>query len=205
MTLIAGGRGSGKTTLARRLVSARPRLVVMDPLDDYGGMGFALARTVRGVARGLAKYWAGGFRIRYVPPPEHEPEALHALSVLLRKAQQPYKDGRESRPVTLVVEEMNLSFPNRTLPARLSGFPELCSRGRHYGIEVFGVTQRLAEVHTRFRGNAAVHYYLRPDDHADLTAACAKIGPQHRQTLMAMENHRFLRFEQGRVTMGRNP
>lgn len=203
MVGIWGGRGSGKSTLARSFIRSRSRLVVLDPLDEYGGAGFALARSVRAVAHGLVKYWAGDFRIRYVPPSNYEPDALHELAVLLRKAQQPFKDGRDGRPVTLVVEEMNMSFPNRTLPARLSGFPELCSRGRHFGIEVIGVSQRVAEVHTRFRGNCAVSYYFRQDDHADVTTACNKLGPQYRAQLIALQDYQYLRVSQGRVTEGR--
>lgn len=205
MSLVAGGRGSGKSTLARSLALRRPRLVVMDPLDDYGGAGFAVARSIKAAAHGLRQGWAGGFRIRYVPPPGREPEALDALSRLLLRAQRPYQQGRDRRPLCLVAEEMQLSFPNRTLPAELTSFPELCSRGRHFGIEVIGVTQRLAEVHTRFRGNAEVHYYLRPDDHRDVTAACAKIGPQHRERLLALRNFEYLRAQQGIVTAGRVP
>lgn len=204
MFLIAGGRGSGKTTLARSMIERRRRVVVMDPLDEYGGNGFAVARSLRAVAHGLATRWAGDFRIRYVPPANHEPQALHELAVLLRKAQAPFKAGRDARTLTLVVEEMNMSFPNRQLPAALSGFPELCARGRHFGIEVIGVTQRIAEIHTRFRGNAAVHYYFRQDDHADVTTCLAKIGPQYRDQLAGLDNHQYLRREAGRVTTGKN-
>ena len=66
--------------------------------------------------------------------------------------------------MTLVVEEMNLSFPVAGGVHKCTGFAEICSRGRHYGIDVIGASQRIAEVDTRFRGNCTESVVLRQED-----------------------------------------
>ena len=198
---IYGGSGSGKTTRARAMIARRSRVVVLDPLDEYGGAGFRRVTTMRAVLQALKAGWARGFRITYVPPAGHEAKALHLLSVLLRRAQAP---ASERRIVTLVAEELNLSFPIQQLPAALSGFADLCSRGRHYGVELIGVSQRIAEVHTRFRGNTGIAYYFRQDDHRDITTATQRLGPRWRAALMALKTHQYLRLCEGSVTQGRN-
>lgn len=199
---IYGGSGSGKTTRARMMIATRPRVVVMDPHDEYGDAGFRRVTNMRGVVQALKAGWASGFRVTYVPPPHREDEALHRLSVLLRMVQAPRE---ETRIVTLVAEELNMCFPNHNLPKELYGFGELCSRGRHYGIELIGISQRIAEINTRFRGNTGTAtYYFRPDDHRDITTACQRLGPRWREALATLKTHEYLRLCEGVVTRGRN-
>lgn len=202
---IWGASGSGKSTLAKVLCAKAGRVVVFDPMDEYRGLGFRRCETFREVAGYIKQNWRGRFRIAYVPPEHREAAALHRLAHLLRQIQQPYYEGKPIPKLTLVVEEMNTGYPVRDLPAELSGFPGLCSRGRHYGIEIIGISQRIAEVNTRFRGNTNVAYFFAQGDHRDTTTITQMIGPEHRAALHALQRHEYLRRGEDRaVVKGRN-
>jgi len=199
---VYGASGSGKTTKARELVSSLRRLVVFDPLDEWARKGWARCTTVAGVRQALRRGWSKGFRVTFVPPAMGERRGLHDLSVLMRDAQAPFR--REQGPrLTLLVDEMNTAFPVNNLPDELYGFPELCSRGRHYGISIIGVSQRIAEVHTRFRGNMTAAYFFRQGDARDVATVSAMIGPQHKDAVRRLSNYEYMFFRGGQVAKGK--
>jgi len=117
-----------------------------------------------------------GFKIAYRPPPAMESAALSGLCRLLMRAQQPFQDGASTKGMTLVVEELNLAFPVAGGSARCPGFAAICSRGRHWGIEVFGISQRIAEIDTRFRGNCTETVAFRQKGARDRDTAAVEIG-----------------------------
>ncbi len=204
-----GASGSGKSSYVKRLIKNRKRMVIFDPLAEYSGE-LAYIRNVehRGpadldkVRQEMVKDW-GGFRVSYVPPAGREAAALSALCKLLMAAQQPFKDGtRGAKPLTLVVEEMNLSFPVSGGVQKCPGFADICSRGRHYGIEVIGVSQRIAEVATRFRSNCTETVVLRQKGPLDVKAATLEIGGDKRR-VTALQNLSYLHEKGGVVTSGK--
>jgi hypothetical protein len=200
---VYGRSGSGKSYHVKRsLLAGRGRVVVFDPMDEYAAERFRRADTLAAVLAELRRGWGTGFRIAYVPPAGREPEYLHRLSVLLAQAQAPYLAGRDGRKLTLVVEELNLSFPVGGLPRELSGFGELCSRGRHYGIELVGVSQRVAEVGTRFRGNTDRAYIFGQADHTSRRTILQMIGPGWGDRLASLGLGEHLVFEGGAVREG---
>lgn len=204
-TLVCGASGSGKTTRVKALLQGQTRVVAFDPLDEYRRAGrWSHCETMKAVKDAMIRGWGRGFKIAYVPPAGAEPLALHQLSAFLTMAQRPYFEGRDARQITFIVEEMNLSFPVASLPSNLNGFPNICSRGRHSGINVLGVTQRLAEINTRFRGNTTSAYFFRQGDHTDAATAARMVGPQYRSALLALPDHEYLHFAAGQVTRGRN-
>jgi len=117
-------------------------------------------------------------------------------------AQTPFKERGKGQGITLVVEEMNLSFPVHGGEAKARGFAEVCSRGRHYGIEVFGLSQRIAEVSTRFRGNCTETVVLRQQGPRDLSAAVDALGG-HKAQIAALRNLDYLHERQGEVKSGK--
>ncbi|MBO6603850.1 zonular occludens toxin domain-containing protein [Rhodophyticola sp.] len=172
-TGVWGASGSGKSAFTKQQIAGMKRLVVFDPLAEYTLM--PVIRDLDAVRAEMRANWTG-FRLAYVPPVGKEPQALSALSRLMMAAQQPFKEGRSARTMTLIVEEMNLSFPVGSGVAKSPGFAELCSRGRHYGIALVGLSQRIAEVDTRFRGNCNVTVAFRQKGPRDQQAAAAEIG-----------------------------
>lgn len=170
---IWGASGSGKSTYAKNLVNNRKRVIIFDPLDEYTGQ--VVRGDVDGVRRAMRDNW-GGFHVSYVPPSGQEPRALSTLCRLLLKAQEPFKAGRSKLGLTLVVEELNLSFPVRGGASKSPGFAEVCSRGRHFGIEVVGISQRISEVDTRFRGNCSETVVFRQKGRRDIEVATQELG-----------------------------
>jgi len=150
---VFGMSGSGKSYFTKNMVKGLDRVVVFDPEEEYGDLpGFQEITSYRSLLEVLYDCWDGAFRIAYVPPAGHEQRALHEVSCLVERMQSPYKDGKLDKRTTLVVDELNLSFPLNYRP-EFDGFARIVSRGRKRGINVIGVTQRPAEVATRFRGN----------------------------------------------------
>lgn len=204
-----GASGSGKSSYVKKLIRDRKRLVIFDPLAEYG-KELARIRNIDHkrpddldrVRLAMLDNWSG-FRVAYVPPSGHEPGALSALSKLLMAAQQPFKDGqRGAEMLTLVVEEMNLSFPVSGGAQKSPGFADICSRGRHYGIEVIGLSQRIAEVATRFRNNCTETVVLRQKGPRDIDAATQEIGG-NKAAVMKLKNLDYLHEKSGSVTTGK--
>lgn len=201
-----GASGSGKSSYVKKLIKARKRLVIFDPLEEYGpelrirSVVHSARDSLDQVRQAMVDDWQG-FRVAYVPPSDKEPAALSALCKLLMAAQQPFKDGKSKAGLTLVVEEMNLSFPVSGGAQKCPGFANVCSRGRHYGIEVIGVSQRIAEVATRFRNNCTETVVLRQKGPRDLDAAAAEIGGD-RAAVARLKNLDYLHERHGNVTPG---
>lgn len=208
-----GRSGSGKSSYVKRLIRQRPRLVIFDPLDEYGSemrirsIEHRKANSLDQVRLAMVADWQA-FRVAYVPPSGKEPAALSALSKLLMAAQKPFKDGkRGARPLTLVVEEMNLSFPVSGGAQKCPGFADICSRGRHFGIEVIGVSQRIAEVATRFRNNCTETVVLAQKGPRDIEAAAAELGGDKR-LVTGLQNLEYIhekagQLERGKITFGK--
>lgn len=196
-----GRSGSGKSTYVKGRIKGRKRVVVFDPMAEYGAHGFQAANSVEAVRVGMRNDWAG-FRLALVPRPGQEPADLSQLCKLLFAAQEPYRESGQGKSLTLVVEEMSLSFPNAGGVQRCPGFAKACSMGRHYGIEIIGVSQRIAEVATRFRGNCTETVVLRQKGPRDLEAAAAELGIEKEQ-VAALEALQFLHEKDGKITPGR--
>lgn len=197
---VFGRSGSGKSTYARALVAGASRVLVFDPMDEYGhGAGWRRVRTVAAVKDAMRASW-GAFRIAYIPPAGAELAALDRLSRLVRLAQEPAR-GVE---LLFVVEELNLSFPVSGGDARCAGFAELCSRGRHWRVGLVGVSQRIAEVSTRFRGNVSELVIFAQRGARDLRAAADELGTVDLGELRKLEPHHYIRLRDGRIDRGRN-
>ena len=150
---VFGMSGSGKSYFVKNMIRDMDRVVVFDPEEEYGELpGFQEINDYQQLLEVLYDCWDGSFRVAYVPPDGNEQHALHEVSSLIERMQRPYKDGKLDKRTTLVVDELNLSFPQPYKP-EYDAFARLCSRGRKRGINIIGVAQRPAEIATRFRGN----------------------------------------------------
>lgn len=196
-----GASGSGKSSYVKKKIKGLKRMVVFDPLDEYGTLCKVKATNLDQVRLAMRNDWAG-FSVAYVPPAGQEIRALSALCKLLMVAQTPFKEQGKGQGLTLVVEEMNLSFPVAGIPRAHSGFSEICSRGRHYGIEVFGLSQRIAEVGTRFRGNCTETVVLRQQGKNDIDAAAMTLGIDAKE-VRKLTNLHYIHDRQGEHTHGK--
>lgn len=191
---VYGGSGSGKSTFVKNYIKGNNRIVIFDPQREYDVK--QRFDNLVDVKNHLAANWNIGFRIAITPAPhmaDKEPELLHKLAVLLRHCQQPYADEQDSRKITLLVEEIQLSYPSAKLPAKLNGFSYLCTTGRHYGIEIIAVTQRPAQVSTTFRGNTTQNYYFRLLNSTDIKAVGEVMGAKAKR-LADLKTHQYIAF-----------
>lgn len=189
---IFGASGSGKTTKALTLITGCKRLVVFDPLDDFGGK-FTRFTDLARLRDYLVKNYAAGFRVAFVPPPGGEPDALSAVCMLLKNLQTGFKFNRYQTKITLLCDELNLSFPlgySRGNPA--NGFCFLCNQGRHYGINVIGVSQRMSLVDMPFRANLSDLFVFRLADFNDIKAATAMLGAPYKPRILALQNYKYI-------------
>lgn len=205
-TGVWGGTGSGKSTRVKELTAKNNRLIVIDPIGDYEKeSGFTGYKTLKGLYAGIKKNWHKGFRLVLTVPRGTDPKAqLEALADGLFKIQKPYYDGKDKRIITLVVEEMSICYPEKTLGAGERNFMELINLGRHYGVEIIGVSQRIAEVKKNFVGNVSEHYFFRMGAAVDYDAALRLIGRDRQAELKGLQTHEYLHFEQGKVTKAKN-
>jgi hypothetical protein len=180
------------------------RVVVFDPLAEYRAEGFKAlehrAGGLDGVRVAMRQNWSG-FRLAYVPPAGKEAAALSGLCRLLMKAQTPFFEGKATAKITLIVEEMNLCFPVSGGVEKSPGFADVCSRGRHFGIEVVGVSQRIAEVATRFRGNCTETVVFSQKGPRDVAAAAAELGCDPAR-IKALQTLHYLHEVGGNVSPG---
>lgn len=197
-----GRSGSGKSTLVKRLLGGRSRVVIFDMMDEYGAIAPAATDHLSTLVERIARNWRGGFRLRFLPAEGDPAEQLNMLAGVLARVQEPYRDGRDDRKITLVAEELAASYPN---VRRASAFTDLCQRGRHYGIELIGTSQRMADVNMAFRGNTSADYFFALRAAADYQAAGTLIGQGNVETLRGLKQHEYLKFARGEVTRGKNP
>lgn len=186
------------------ILARRRRVVVLDPLDEYSEVAPMRAETLSDVLATIKDRWPSDFRIRYVPSRTVDPApALDLLSAMLLSVQEPYRQGRDTRQITLAVDEMALAAPNVRKPSQ--GFAALCVRGRHWGIALVGTSQRMAEVSTTFRGNTQEDYIFPLRAAVDREAALKLIGSEYRRELEALKPHDCLVFRDGQITTDKNP
>lgn len=205
VTAIFGRRGSGKTTRARALVEACPRLVTFDPIGEWATWpDFDRCDTLAAVRAELARGWRSGFRLAYVPPGD-PCAAFHGLADLIWRASSSAPAVDRRRPLVVVADELNLALPNRPLRRGQDAGLRLVLQGRHRGVGVVGISQRPAAVSADFRGQAIEVYAFHLPSDLDRTAIAGVIGREHAEQTARLAEHEFLHFAGGRVRRGRNP
>lgn len=143
-----GATGSGKgVSIRQHLARQRPaRLIVWDPLDEYGefaGKAKSLPDLVRAVATGST---AKRFAVRYVPPDGTKLQSAFELFCALA-----FRVGN----VTMLVEELS----DVTAPSYAPRSWKRCTvQGRHVGLRIIASSQRPSHVDKDFLGNCT---YIR--------------------------------------------
>ncbi|WP_085908075.1 type IV secretory system conjugative DNA transfer family protein [Kiloniella majae] len=199
--VIYGRSGSGKSHYGKKLIQGHDRIVCFDPEGEYGAeRGFVSTSSLSELLEILKDCHEGAFKVAYVPSALREEAELHEVASLLERLQEPYLNGKSDLKVTLLVDELNLSFPLNPRPD-YSGFARLCSRGRKRGINIIGITQRPAEVSTRFRGNIdrlACFALSVPNDFHVITQT---IGPDAERAVRELPEYGHIFFENGEMTI----
>ena len=194
---IFGASGCGKTTKARELIGGLNRVIFFEPLaDDLRRLvekdGF---KAVAGLPELFRKVRAGfvkGFKLAYYPATGDEVRELSQISDFLMTVQAGY-GFQHNAQMTLVVDELDLSFPTgESLKNPRNGFKNLCCRGRHTGIHVIGLSQRMHLVDNIFRANCSAVYLYRHSEPADIDVGLKIIGREYRDRFRALDNFQYI-------------
>lgn len=173
-----GASGSGKTYRAKQLCKGLKRLIVFDPTPEVDWAaecndGVFYPDEAREYIR---NHFDSGFRVCIVPSFGNEAKELNGLCMFLIDLQKHYKT--HGAKITLVNDEMDLSFATGTMqknPRNMFGY--LCRRGRHLGINLLGLSQRINQVDITFRANLSGCYFFQHTELADIEQ-CKKLLPK---------------------------
>jgi hypothetical protein len=142
---IAGRRGSGKSTMARRLLERCHRLVIWDPMAEHSWCPNRLSSPVR-LERFLT--WADpqdAFAARYVP------EHADLVGEFEDVCELVFDFGR----LVFGIEEVPMLCTPGALPGQ---FDRLVRLGRHERVSIVWTAQRMVEVARRL--TAATDYFV---------------------------------------------
>lgn len=172
VTAIWGGRGSGKTTLARSLVakSKVPLCVVIDPMAEDG------FTTVGQVVNALD----AGDGARIVMRSARKADQVNTILTA-------YLASTKARPVYCVCDEAPAYLDRCT-----DALSKIMFQGRHRAFGMLILGQRPNAVAAQIRSQAATTYWMRLTDHLDLSVAQQTLGPKAK-TLPGFKPGQFIR------------
>ena len=189
-----GASGSGKTTKARELTKNLQRIVYFDPLGDFCTVRGAkvVAGDVAALKSYIIKNYTSGFKVVFVCTFGAQEKQLNDICYFLVEMQRGYLAGFHNAQITLLVDELDEGFPSGIMQRNAkNGFGYLCKRGRHYGINLVGISQRTAQVDVCFRGNLSALYLFRHVDPIDTQKAMDMIGRKYKTAFENLENFHY--------------
>lgn len=198
---IFGASGCGKTTKARALIRNLNRIVFFEPLaDDLRRLqeqdGFKVVVGLPELFRQIRARFNKGFKLGYYPSAGEEEKELADLSNFLMTIQSGF-GFQHSAHITLVVDELDLSFPTgASLRNPKNGFKNLCCRGRHTGVHILGLSQRMHLIDNVFRANCSAVYLFRHSEPADIDVGLKIIGREYKETFRNLDNFQYV-YKQG--------
>lgn len=197
---VCGRRGCGKSTLVKRLIKDRPRLLAIDPTGEYSAEStFTKCLTVDELKAAVRrKKGHGRFALKTADPDMMEA----AISDVLIPWNRDY--DRHGQKVCLVIEEANIFYDSKDVRRR----PNLTGailQGRHWGCEILAVTQRPGLVSPNLRGQARTWYVFALDYEDDRREILNKAGREYGDQLRKLEPHTYFLIRDGQVTLDRNP
>ena len=156
--LVAGSSGSGKTAWTMQQTASSRRLLVWDCLGEWARrgrvaavptlaqLGEAITADVREPQRVVALGYTGPAFVTIKSGPRDRIAPLFPVFCRLAWV------WLRSKPGQLVIEELaDVTSPGKAPPE----WGEICRKGRHYGAQVYAITQRPAESDKTIVGNAA--------------------------------------------------
>lgn len=137
---VSGRRGSGKSYWTKELSQSLPRCVILDPLGEYKADEYFTEIETFIEFQKADKANPKFFTVSFNPVDLEEDFDLFCRAILARG------------DVYLIMEELDqLSTPYNTP----YDFAKLIKYGRHYGIQIVGVSRRPAEVSRLFTSQAS--------------------------------------------------
>lgn len=183
---VCGIRGHGKSTMARQLVVAAPRLLAYDPFGEHDALALAYNDLVDFLdyAESLDRFRVG------LAEAGHEEDFCALALVIGRRLQQ----EQPPRPLLVLLEEADLiARPGQESPV----FQDLVARGRHEGIELVCVSRRPAEVSRLITSQAEFFYCFRTQEPRDVTYLRGYIGEAAAAAVQQLPPFRYVAWTGG--------
>lgn len=191
-----GASGCGKTTKARELTRNLNRIIFFEPLaDDLRRLalenGYNVVYGLDNLFAYIRKHFCAGFKIAYYPTAGDEEKELSRISDFLMLIQAGFGVLHNAQ-ITLAVDELDLSFPTGcSLKNPRNGFKNLCCRGRHTGINIIGISQRMHLIDNVFRANCSATYIFRHCEPADIDLAIKILGREYKNAIKNLCNFQY--------------
>lgn len=184
---INGTRGSGKTALANSLIEYRKRwhrIVVTPFAEEWEGDAVRERGLFHSMCDEISEKPRAPFAIVYEPRNESESDAV------ARAAEW----AATIRNCTLIVDEAHDSCSAHDCPRELLTFAK---RGRHYGCELWAISQRPVDLHSSLRAelHANEAWYLRLVEHNDLQVLRERRGREFADRVARLEMLHALKLE----------
>jgi hypothetical protein len=200
---IWGASGSGKSTYMHARLKGRKRLIVVDVSPGIlRDKTFKICRTGNEVIAAMLANW-NGFRLVYAPSYQTLHRGLNQICDMLITAQMDYSAGKHRNMITLAIDEMKQAFPAQGGPSLVPKFDLLCSLGRQHGVELIGSSQRIAEVHSTFRGNCGEAIVFQSVEGNDKTRSASTVGKRVAEINTLKQFEYFHRQRDGSVIKGK--
>ncbi len=200
VTIIFGMRGSGKSTLSRKLSSAYPRRVVIDPLAEWSEVDVHY-RVVRGYAEFARVFAEVVFSDRFTLVCQFDPETSDEdqsaeFDSILRSL---YYTGRETgMGCCLVIEEVH----NFATPYAIQHWlRQIVLTGRHAHLAVIASTQRPASVNKALVSQAAHVFTGQLFEQRDVKYLEDTLSGDIAERAALLPKFRFLGFTPGQPTV----
>jgi len=175
---VFGGSGSGKSYRCCELIAKDKRLVVWDSMEAYDNLTIVdgdLLELMKIITRRKA------FKVAFRPAFKDMATTFGQFCRLV------YGVGN----LRVVVEELNEVTKPSYAPHE---WKSVCSRGRHRGLHVVGLSQRPASVDKDFIGNATEIYAGRLNYDKDWMSLSSKFGKEARK-LATLEKQKQLHWQ----------
>jgi DNA helicase HerA-like ATPase len=204
-----GASGCGKSTYTKQYLKSYGRVVVYDPMDEYGAEGFTRCTSLAQIVEAMKKGQGRAYKIAYFADDtsiESHPAALSDLvEKVLFPAQIGYKEGKSDKKILLVVEEANKALPNEKLPKECRYGLAVANQGRHYGVDLAVISQRPALVSTEVRNACLARVYFRLGHNGDVSEIERELPAIHKGKLREFAPHHFIKVRaNGDIETGKN-
>lgn len=177
-----GVKGSGKTSEMVEHMRGQNRIIYFDAMGNMRVPESTRLKTIRGTLEHIKNHWQRGYKI-ILEPGNRTSDCMafmESLLPVLFSVQKPYYNSKKAITgfeITLVIDEAQKFFPRGKLSGEYYGLCEdLFTLGRHYGLNIYGASQRLAQVDTAFRGNCTQQFFFAQGDHTDIEAVRNSTG-----------------------------
>jgi hypothetical protein len=176
---VVGRKGSGKSTIFRRIVERSPRLFVFDSCGEHSDWIPNTSRTLEGANRFLG--WASLqdlFAGSFVPEDDVE-GSFDQIALWI------YEQGG----MTLGVEEIPFLCDATHVPPALDRIVRL---GRHREVNMVYTGQRMAEIARRLTAATDVFVLFQHTEPRDVEAIADRCGAEIAQQVLELPMHGYL-------------